>query len=117
MQVKQPKTFDIDPCSSCAPSKTGLSHRCVEAGACHSLGRLLALRVHPECDPLPSAKYVQFLSYYDKKVESEFGSSIFCHTPRFAHGRSHAPTDVITFGLYGEVLPNQNGAPVRVVVP
>ena len=36
---------------------------------------------------------------------------------RAAHGRGDAPADVLAVGLYGEVLPNQNGAPLRLVVP
>ena len=27
------------------------------------------------------------------------------------------PLTLLTFGMYGEVLPKQNGAPVRIVVP
>ena len=36
---------------------------------------------------------------------------------RAAHGRSDAPADDLVVGLYGEVLPNQNGAPIRLAVP
>jgi sulfoxide reductase catalytic subunit YedY len=72
-----------------------------------------------QCDPLPSAKYVQFLSYYDKHVEKWASDSAIYwpYTEGLRMDEAMHPLTLMTFGLYGEVLPNQNGAPVRVVVP
>jgi Oxidoreductase molybdopterin binding domain len=36
---------------------------------------------------------------------------------RSSDGRDHAPLTILVVGLYGEVLPNQNGAPLRLAVP
>ena len=62
---------------------------------------------------------MQFLSYYDKKVE-KWGSRDAIYWP-YSEGlrmdEAMNPLTLLTFGLYGEVLPNQNGAPVRIVVP
>ncbi len=70
-KVKQPKTFDIDALLKLRPLEDRVyRHRCVEAWSMvipwvgYSLSEFIK-----QCDPLPSAKYVQFLSYYDKQVE------------------------------------------------
>ncbi len=66
-----------------------------------------------------SAKYVQFLSYYDSKVEKWTSeSTIFWpYSEGLRMDEAMNPLALLTFGLYGEVLPNQDGAPVRVVLP
>ena len=95
-------------------------HRCVEAWSMvipwvgYSLSELIK-----QCDPLPSAKYVQFLSYYDKRVEKWASDSAIYwpYTEGLRMDEAMHPLTLLTFGLYGEVLPNQNGAPIRVVLP
>jgi sulfoxide reductase catalytic subunit YedY len=120
-QVKKPKTFDIDALLALRPLEDRVyRHRCVEAWsmvipwAGYSLAEFIN-----QCDPLPSAKFVQFLSYYDKKVEKWAGqTSIFWpYSEGLRMDEAMHPLTLLTFGLYGEVLPNQNGAPVRIVVP
>jgi sulfoxide reductase catalytic subunit YedY len=120
-KVKQPKTFDIEALLKLRPLEDRVyRHRCVEAWSMvipwvgYSLSEFIR-----QCDPLPSAKYVQFLSYYDKKVEKWTSeSSIFWpYTEGLRMDEAMHPLTLLTFGLYGEVLPNQDGAPVRVVVP
>ncbi len=120
-KVKTPKTFDIDALMKLRPLEDRVyRHRCVEAWSMvipwvgYSLSEFIQ-----QCDPLPSAKYVQFISYYDKKVE-KWASETAIFWP-YSEGlrmdEAMHPLTLLTFGLYGEVLPNQNGAPVRVVVP
>jgi len=72
-----------------------------------------------QCDPLPSAKFVQFLSYYDRKVEKWATDASFysAYSEGLRMDEAMNPLTLMTFGLYGEVLPNQDGAPVRIVVP
>jgi sulfoxide reductase catalytic subunit YedY len=120
-KVKQPKTFDIDALLKLRPLEDRVyRHRCVEAWSMvipwvgYSLSEFIR-----QCDPLPSAKYVQFLSYYDHKVEKWTGeSTIFWpYSEGLRMDEAMNPLTLLTFGLYGEVLPNQDGAPVRVVVP
>jgi len=120
-QVKKPKTFDIDALLALQPLEDRVyRHRCVEAWSMvipwvgYSLAEFIK-----QCDPLPSAKFVQFLSYYDKKVEKWAGqTSIFWpYSEGLRMDEAMHPLTLLTFGLYGEVLPNQNGAPVRIVVP
>ncbi|HUX46283.1 MAG TPA: protein-methionine-sulfoxide reductase catalytic subunit MsrP [Terracidiphilus sp.] len=119
--VKKPKTFDIEALLKLRPLEDRVyRHRCVEAWSMvipwvgYSLSEFLK-----QCDPLSSAKYVQFLSYYDKHVE-KWASETTINWP-YSEGlrmdEAMNPLTLLTFGLYGEVLPNQDGAPVRIVVP
>ncbi len=120
-QVKQPKMFDIDALLKLRPLEERVyRHRCVEAWSMvipwvgYSLPEFIK-----ECEPLSKAKYVQFLSYYNSKVE-KWASQTTIYWP-YSEGlrmdEAMNPLALLTFGLYGEVLPNQDGAPVRVVLP
>jgi sulfoxide reductase catalytic subunit YedY len=120
-KVKTPKTFDIEALLKLRPLEDRVyRHRCVEAWSMvipwvgYSLSEFIN-----QCDPLPSAKYVQFLSYWDKHVE-KWGNSQNIFWP-YSEGlrmdEAMHPLALLTFGLYGDVLPNQDGAPVRIVVP
>jgi sulfoxide reductase catalytic subunit YedY len=120
-KVKTPKTFDIDALLKLRPLEDRIyRHRCVEAWSMvipwvgYSLSEFIN-----QCEPLPSAKFVQFLSYYDRKVEKWTSqSTIFWpYSEGLRMDEAMNPLALLTFGLYGEVLPNQNGAPIRIVVP
>jgi sulfoxide reductase catalytic subunit YedY len=120
-QVKQPKIFDIDTLLKLRPLEERVyRHRCVEAWSMvipwvgYSLSEFIK-----ECDPLSKAKYVQFLSYYNSKVEKWAGESTIYwpYSEGLRMDEAMNPLALFTFGLYGEVLPNQDGAPVRVVLP
>ena len=120
-KVKQPKTFDIDALLRMRPLEDRVyRHRCVEAWSMvipwvgYSLSELLR-----QCDPLPSAKYVQFLSYFNPRVEKWYSESTIYwpYSEGLRLDEAMHPLTLLTFGLYGEALPNQNGAPVRIVVP
>ena len=120
-KVKTPKTIDIEALLKLRPLEDRVyRHRCVEAWSMvipwvgYSLSEFIR-----QCDPLPSAKYVQFLSYYDKKVEKWASQSAISwpYSEGLRMDEAMHPLTLLTFGLYGEVLPNQNGAPVRIVVP
>jgi sulfoxide reductase catalytic subunit YedY len=119
--VKHPKTFDIDTLLKLHPLEDRVyRHRCVEAWSMvipwigYSLSEFIR-----HCDPLPSAKFVQFLSYYDRKVEkwSSETSIQWPYSEGLRMDEATHPLTLLTFGLYGELLPNQDGAPVRIVVP
>jgi len=120
-KVKKPLTFDIEDLLKMRPLEDRVyRHRCVEAWSMvipwvgYSLSEFIK-----RCDPLPSAKFVQFLSYYDKHVE-KWASETTIFWP-YSEGlrmdEAMHPLALLTFGLYGEVLPNQDGAPIRIVVP
>jgi sulfoxide reductase catalytic subunit YedY len=119
--VRNKKTYDIDSLMKLRPLEDRIYRfRCVEAWSMvipwvgYSLSELIK-----EADPLPSAKYVQFISL-DNPSEEPGIRSVDLDWP-YSEGlrmdEAMHPLTLLTFGLYGEVLPNQDGAPVRVVVP
>ena len=69
-------------------------------------------------EPLPSAKYVQFISDDSKKdMPDKAGGYDWPYSEGLRMDEAMNPLCLLTFGCYGEVLPNQNGAPIRVVSP
>jgi sulfoxide reductase catalytic subunit YedY len=121
-KVAKPLTFDIEDLLKLRPLEDRVyRHRCVEAWSMvipwvgYSLSEFIK-----QCNPLPSAKYVQFLSYFDYHVEkwyTEDSTIVWPYSEGLRMDEAMNPLTLLTFGLYGEVLPNQDGAPVRIVVP
>jgi sulfoxide reductase catalytic subunit YedY len=73
-------------------------------------------------EPLPSAQYVEFKTLVDPKQYPEQRSSIFkvLDWPYIEGLRMDEATNPLAFiatGIYGKPLPNQNGAPLRLVTP
>jgi sulfoxide reductase catalytic subunit YedY len=62
---------------------------------------------------------VEFETLDDPKTMPDVGSRIldWPYTEGLRMDEAMHPLTLLTFGMYGEVLPNQNGAPVRMVVP
>jgi len=119
--VKKPVTLDIDALLKLAPMEERIYRmRCVEGWSMvipwdgYSLSKLLNY-----VQPLGSAKYVEFISLADRKQMPGLRSQIIEWPYREGLRLDEAmnPLTLLTFGLYGEVLPKQNGAPVRIVVP
>jgi len=117
--VKKPQTINIDDLIHYRPLESRIyRHRCVEAWSMvipwdgYSLSEFINF-----CEPLPSAKYVQFFSVVDKKaMELPFGYD-WPYKEGLRMDEAMNPLTLLTFGCYGQTLPNQNGAPVRVIVP
>ncbi len=95
-------------------------HRCVEAWSIvvpwigYSLSALLK-----QVEPNSKAKYVAFESYYDPgtMLASQFAGIDFPYREGLRLDEAMHPLTLLCFGMYGETLPNQDGAPVRLVVP
>lgn len=72
-----------------------------------------------QVEPTGNAKFVEFTSLYDP--EQMLGQRMRVLDWPYREGlrldEAMHPLTLLTFGLYGELLPNQNGAPVRIVVP
>lgn len=70
-------------------------------------------------EPLGSAKYVEFHTLADRKTMPYVGSPVleWPYVEGLRMDEAQHPLTLLSFGMYGEVLPNQNGAPVRLVVP
>ena len=120
-KINKPQTFDIDQLLKLRPLEDRVyRHRCVEAWSMvipwvgYSLSELVRL-----CDPQPSAKFVQFVSYYEPGVERWASQSQIAwpYVEGLRIDEAMNPLTLLTFGLFGQVLPNQDGAPVRIVVP
>jgi sulfoxide reductase catalytic subunit YedY len=69
-------------------------------------------------EPLPSARYIQFISD-DKNSDmpDKAGGYDWPYSDGLRLDEAMNPLCLLTFGCYGEVLPNQNGAPIRVITP
>ncbi len=68
-------------------------------------------------EPLPDAKFVQFLSLANQKEEILPGGIHWPYSEGLRMDEAMHPLTLLTFGSYGETLANQQGAPVRVIVP
>src|ERR1035437_16167 len=118
--VKKPQTLDIDTIMKYRPIESRVyRHRCVEAWSMvipwdgYSLSEFIAAM-----EPLPSAKYVQFLSQSDNKdMPDKPGGYSWPYSEGLRMDEAMNPLCLLTFGCYGEALPNQKGAPIRVVSP
>src|ERR1700733_8083519 len=119
--VKKPLTFDVDTLLKLRPLEDRVyRHRCVERWSMvipwvgYSLSEFIN-----QCEPLGKAKYVQFLSYFNSKVEkwSSESTIYWPYSEGLRMDEAMNPLALLAFGLYGEVLPNQDGAPVRLVLP
>jgi len=118
--VKKPQTIDIEKILKYRPIESRIyRHRCVEAWSMvipwegYSLSEFINL-----CEPLPSAKFVQFISLVDKKQMPDLpGGYDWPYSEGLRLDEAMNPLALLTFGCYGQVLPNQNGAPIRVVMP
>ena len=120
-EVKKPKVFDIDALLKLAPLEERIYRlRCVEAWSMvvpwigYSLAELIK-----QVEPTGNAKFVEFVSLHDPKQMPGQQRPVLNWPYREGLRMDEAmhPLTLLTFGLYGEVLPNQNGAPVRVVIP
>ncbi|MCF8211615.1 MAG: protein-methionine-sulfoxide reductase catalytic subunit MsrP [Rhodoferax sp.] len=70
-------------------------------------------------EPLGNAKYVEFVTLADPKTMPFVGSRVleWPYVEALRLDEAMHPLTLLAFGMYGEVLPNQNGAPLRLVVP
>jgi sulfoxide reductase catalytic subunit YedY len=118
--VKKPQTVNIDDLLKYRPIENRVyRHRCVEAWSMvipwdgYSLSEFIKF-----CDPLPSAKFVQFFTTNDKKMMPDRpGGYDWPYREGLRMDEAMNPLALLTFGCYGQVLPNQNGSPVRVILP
>lgn len=117
--VNKPREFDLDDLLKLAPLEERIYRlRCVEAWsmvipwAGYPLAALLA-----QVQPLGSARYVEFVSHHDPAIMSRRRVLDWPYTEGLRLDEAAHPLTLLTFGMYGQILENQNGAPVRLVVP
>ncbi|MFO1299437.1 MAG: protein-methionine-sulfoxide reductase catalytic subunit MsrP [Burkholderiaceae bacterium] len=120
-EVARPRVFDIDELLKLAPLEERVYRmRCVEGWSMVIpwVGYPFA-ELMKRVEPTARAKYVEFVTLADAGQMPGLRSSVLAWP--YVEGlrideAAHALT-LLTLGLYGEVLPKQNGAPVRIVVP
>jgi len=90
-------------------------HRCVEAWSMVIPWRGVPLAdVIKRAEPMASAKYVAFTT---QMPGQQLGVLDWPYTEGLRLDEALHPLALLATGLYGRTLPNQNGAPIRLVVP
>ncbi|MNR82793.1 Sulfoxide reductase catalytic subunit YedY precursor [compost metagenome] len=120
-EIKKPMTLDIDSLLKLAPLEERVYRmRCVEGWSMvipwigYSLSELIK-----KVEPNSNAKYVEFVTLADKEVMHGLNRAVldWPYVEGLRIDEANHPLTLLTLGMYGEVLPNQNGAPVRIVTP
>jgi methionine sulfoxide reductase catalytic subunit len=119
--VKKPAKYTLEDLLKLSPMEERIYRlRCVEGWSMvipwvgYSLSALIKA-----VEPLGRAKYVEFVTLADPKTMPFVGSRVLSwpYVEGLRLDEAMHPLALLTFGMYGEVLPNQSGAPVRMVVP
>ncbi|MBV8667228.1 MAG: protein-methionine-sulfoxide reductase catalytic subunit MsrP [Burkholderiaceae bacterium] len=120
-EVKKPFVLDIDSLLKLAPLEERVyRHRCVEGWSMvvpwigYSLSNLIK-----RAEPTGNAKYIEFTSLADRRQMPGVNDPVldWPYVEGLRLDEANHPLAMLTLGMYGEVLPNQNGAPVRVTLP
>ena len=121
-QVEKPLKLDVNKLvKEMAPEQRVYRFRCVEAWSMvipwdgFPLSKLIK-----KAKPTSKAKYLKFTTFLDKKAGPGFERYPYYDWPYTEGLRMDEANHELSFlatGLYGRALPNQNGAPLRLVVP
>jgi len=120
-QVKKKQVLDVDTIMKMAtPEERIYRHRCVEGWSIvvpwvgFSLSELIK-----KAEPLPKATFVEFTTVLDPNhmPGQRTGVLDWPYVEGLRMDEAMHPLALLCFGMYGETLPNQDGAPLRIVVP
>ena len=120
-EVGKPRTFDIEELLKLAPMEERVYRlRCVEGWSMvipwvgYSLSALLK-----QVEPTTNAKYVEFVTVVQRDNMPGVRAAVldWPYVEGLRIDEAMHPLAMLVFGLYGKVLPNQNGAPLRLAVP
>jgi sulfoxide reductase catalytic subunit YedY len=120
-EVATPAAYDLDDLlRGLTPEEHVYRHRCVEAWSMVvpwlgiPLGRLI-----DRLEPTSRAKYVEFTTLFDpaQMPGQQRGILDWPYVEALRMDEARHPLTLLVTGLYGKPLPNQNGAPLRLVVP
>ncbi|HEY8203262.1 MAG TPA: protein-methionine-sulfoxide reductase catalytic subunit MsrP [Pyrinomonadaceae bacterium] len=119
--INKPKTFDLDDLLKLAPQEERIYRlRCVEGWSMVIpwVGFPLATLLK-QVEPLSSAKYVAFQTLLDpsRMPNQNTGVLDWPYVEGLRLDEAMHPLTILATGLYGETLPPQDGAPIRLVVP
>jgi sulfoxide reductase catalytic subunit YedY len=119
--VQKKQVLDVDSIFKfAAPEERIYRHRCVEGWSIvvpwvgFSLSELIK-----RAQPLGKAKFVEFTTLLDpKQMPGQRGDVLqWPYVEGLRMDEAMHPLALLCFGMYGEVLPNQDGAPLRLIVP
>ena len=119
--VNRPQEFDLDDLMSLAPMEERVYRlRCVEAWSMvipwigYSMKTLI-----DRVEPTASCKYVRFETFNPEGLfPGDSNASLpWPYVEGLRLDEAMHPLTLMVFGMYGELLPNQNGAPVRFIIP
>jgi len=119
--VKKSKTLDIDSILKLAPLEERIyRHRCVEGWSMVIpwVGFPLSALIN-QAEPLPKAKFVTFetITAPDQMPNQKRAVLDWPYVEGLRMDEAMHPLSILAVGLYDEVLPNVDGAPLRLVVP
>ena len=119
--VKKPAKYAIEDLLKLSAQEERIYRlRCVEGWSMvipwvgYSVAELIK-----KVEPLGTAKYVEFITQADPKTMPFVGSRVleWPYTEALRMDEAMHPLAMLAFGMYGETMPKQNGAPLRLVVP
>ncbi|HZR55342.1 MAG TPA: protein-methionine-sulfoxide reductase catalytic subunit MsrP [Terriglobales bacterium] len=119
--VKKKQVLDVDTVIKFAsPEERIYRHRCVEGWSIvvpwigYSLSELIK-----KAEPAPKAQFVEFTTIEDMRQMPGQRTNVleWPYVEGLRMDEAMHPLTLLCFGMYGEVLPNQDGAPLRLVVP
>ena len=115
----KPRKFTMEEILALAPLEERVyRHRCVEAWSIvvpwvgYSLSTLLN-----KVEPTPKAKYVEFETLFDRKQMPHAAGLEFPYVEGLRIDEAMHPLALLCTGMFGEALPPQDGAPVRMILP
>jgi methionine sulfoxide reductase catalytic subunit len=120
-QVEKKQELDIDTILKMAPPEERIyRHRCVEGWSIvvpwigFSLSELIK-----RVNPTSKAKYVEFTTLFDPGQMPGQRRQVldWPYVEGLRMDEAMNPLALLCFGMYGEELPNQDGAPLRIVLP
>ena len=120
-EVRKPGNYDLDTLLKLSAMEERIYRlRCVEGWSMvvpwvgYSLAELIR-----KVEPTGNAKFVQFVTLADRAQMPGLSQAVldWPYTEGLRIDEAMHPLTLLAFGLYGEVLPKQNGAPLRLVVP
>ncbi len=120
-EVAKPGTWDLEALLKLAPMEDRIYRmRCVEGWSMVIpwVGWSMAELIR-RVEPTGNAKFVQFVTLADKAQMPGLSSGVlkWPYVEGLRMDEAMHPLTLLAFGMYGEVLPRQNGAPLRLVVP
>jgi sulfoxide reductase catalytic subunit YedY len=120
-EVRNPRMYDIDTLLKLAPLEERVYRmRCVEGWSMVIPWAGFPLQeIIRRAEPTGNAKYIEFVTLNDSRQMPGQRSRVldWPYVEGLRLDEAMHPLTLLAVGLYGEVLPNQNGAPIRLVVP